>query len=623
MSLFLFVVLVVSVCSLLGISFGSNRNGGFDISRVLLGVALAPTFISLVAYASFMILSHWMPGRIIFIVLPLLAALALAGSGIRHFSGIAFRIPAGRWNLVPLALVLCGLPFLVTIWSWAATDFSAHDITLYLTEASDLSRIMREGSESFSDPFNYRHPVVVHPHSLSFSLYLAWGFLFEAPAGYGNDFIPKLLVGLTFLSVLSAAVSIVGKRAGISIGLAAGLVITMSALWSNEIRGLSRDAFYIGPAIVLAGLVLEQEARKAGLRLVGLQLLAALGVLLGHSIGIVLATALLAGCHIVLFARYRFAILTMPSTWVLAATLFVAAVISYLRYFGSGAANLGFTYPFYADPYQIQALKTTTPFAVEPSFMEFALKNLEYAQISPYWAIAVALAGVMVSIRIARKRLLRGTELLWCGMISVLLVSLILIGFMPLHLDGLSLAGAFVANFRYGFHLGLYALLVIMLSFEVIRQCLVVRLGLANTRGRDLLAFLAGAVVLNAWWAQVPKEKEDVFAVNTSVKSQNLTCSKLQALNPRRVLVDNVGRFYTCSGNLQYVFTNEGVRITGAENDSAIRLALDAASIDAIVLDSNIQMWWSGTRLYHYLLSNWTHFERLPGAPDVFVRPRV
>lgn len=621
MNLLLFAVLVVSICSLLGISFGSNKNGSFDSSRALLGVALAPTFISLVAYASFMILSHWMPGRIIFIVLPLLAGLALVGSGIRRFSGNAFRIPAGKRHLLPLALVLCGLPFLVTIWSWAATDFSAHDITLYLTEASGLSRIMREGSSSFSAPFNYHHPVVVHPHSLTFSVYLAWGFLFEEPAGYGNDFIPKLLVGLTFLSVIAAAVSVVAKRAGLSIGLAAGLVITMSALWSNEIRGLSRDAFYIGPAIVLIGLVLEQDVRKVELRLIALQLLAALGVLLGHSIGIVLATSILVGCNIILFSRYRFAVLTMPSTWTLATTLFVAAAISYLRYFRSGAANLGFTYPFYVDPYQIEALKTTTPFAVEPSFMEFALKNLEYAQISSYWAIAVAVAGGAVSIRIARRRLLDGTELLWCGMMSVLLVSLSLIAFMPLHLDGLSLAGAFVANFRYGFHLGLYALLIILLSFEVIRRCLAVRLGLANSRGRGLLAFMAGAVVLIAWWTQVPKEREDVATVDNSVKSQNLTCAKLQELQPRQVLVDNVGRFYTCSGNLQYVFTNEGVRITGAENDRAIRAALDAASIDAVVLDSNIQMWWIGTRLYRYLMSNWTHFERLPGAPDVFVRP--
>lgn len=620
MNLFLFVVLVISICSLLGISFGINKNGNFDASRAFLGVALAPTFISLVAYISFMMLSHWMPGRITFILLPLLTGFALAGFGIRRLSGTTSRISAARLKLVPLALVLCGLPFLVTIWSWTATDFSAHDITLYLTEATDLSRQMREGSGFFSAPFNYHHPVVVHPHSLTFSLYLAWGFLFEEPPGYHHDFIPKLLVGLTFLSVIAATASVVSKRAGISIGLAAGLIITMSALWSNEIRGLSRDAFYIGPAIALIGLVLEQEARKAGWRLVGIQLLAALGVLLGHSIGIVLATAILVGCYIVLFARYRFAILVMPSTWALAATLFVAALISYLRYFGSGAANLGFTYPFYADPYQIEALKTSTPFAVEPSFLEFALKNLEYAQVSLYWAIAVALAGVMVSIRIARRRLLDGTELLWCGMMSVLVVSLILIAFMPLHLDGLSLAGAFVANFRYGFHLGLYALLIIMLSFEVIRRCLAARLGLANSRGRDLLAFVAGAVVLNAWLAQVPKEKEDVSSVDTSVKSQNLTCSKLQALRPRRVLVDNVGRFYTCSGNLQYVFTNEGVRITGAENDSAIRDALDAASIDAVVLDSNIQMWWSGTRLYRYLISNWTRFERLPGAPDVFIR---
>jgi len=620
-NIFLFVVLVVFICSLLGISFGSNKDGSFDISRALLGLALAPTFVSLVAYISIMLLSHWMPGRIVFILLPLLTGFVLAGIGIRRLSGNTFLIPAARTPLVPVALILCGLPFLITIWSWTATDYSAHDITLYLTEASDLSRIMRKGSESFFSPFNYHHPVVVHPHSLTFSLYLAWGFLFEEPAGYGNDFIPKLLVGLTFLSVITATVSVVGKRAGISIGLAAGLIITMSALWSNEIRGLSRDAFYIGPAIVLIGLLLEQETKKPELRFVALQLLAALGVLLGHSIGIVLATAILVGCYVVLVFRYRFAILKMPSTWVLAATLVVAAVISYLRYFDSGAASLGFTYPFYADPYQINALKTASPFAVEPSFFEFALKNLEYANISPYWTIVVAVAAGVILTRSARRRSLDGTGLLWCGVLSVIVVSLIIIGFMPLHLDGLSLAGAFVANFRYGFHLGLYVLLLMMLSFDVIRRGLVVRLGLAKVSGRGFLAFLTGGVVLFLGAGQISKEMDDVSAVDISVQSRNIICSQLQTLRPRQTLVDNVGRFYTCPGNLQYVFTKEGVRITGAQNDSAVRDALDAASIDVVVLDSNIQTWWIGTRLYRYLTANWTHFERLPGGPEVFVRP--
>ncbi len=57
----------------------------------------------------------------------------------------------------------------------------------------------------------------------------------------------------------------------------------------------------------------------------------------------------------------------------------------------------------------------------------------------------------------------------------------------------------------------------------------------------------------------------------------------------------------------------------GAEGDSGIAKELEAQHIDAVILEYQIPVWWSGTRLYIYLTKTWKRLEQ-PAWPIVYIR---
>jgi hypothetical protein len=96
-------------------------------------------------------------------------------------------------------------------------------------------------------------------------------------------------------------------------------------------------------------------------------------------------------------------------------------------------------------------------------------------------------------------------------------------------------------------------------------------------------------------------------------------CERLRQSGVRTFFFDNDSAIYRCSTNAVYAFSPNGSRIMGVEGDHTIAAELDSQHIDAVVLEYQIPVWWSGTRLYDYLTRTWKRLDQ-PTWPVVFVR---
>jgi len=190
----------------------SGHRGITQIQMALLGLASAPALLSISVYLGFIPIPYIFPSRLAFIFLPLVVAGGLAWRFGRRpcltvdWQGLQFGAITGG------ILVLAIGPFFWLLWASVSNQNTPHDLSIYLLQAIDLSRIMQTGTATLGGWWSYSNSLVSQPHSISFPLFLAWGFLFVDAPGYGADLIPKVLVAWTIASVIVASIALCAHK---------------------------------------------------------------------------------------------------------------------------------------------------------------------------------------------------------------------------------------------------------------------------------------------------------------------------------------------------------------------------------------------------------------------------
>lgn len=612
---FLSCILTISGCC--AWVFGA-RVSRFDLASVLIGLALAPTITAIILYVGFATLTYLAPSRPVFVLLPVVVAAALAFCfGKRRTRNI-------RWSEIIQAFIygsiffLVAYPALLLLLARAGQHEVPHDLTTYFLQAIDINTMMRSGTRSIVEWWSYKHPSVSQPHSLSFPIFLAWGFLFVDAPGYGADYFPKLLVAWTIVSLVISCVS-VAAIFGLPWGFAAGVVVLANNGLVLQMRGLSRDSFYLAPYFVLAVLLTMAKPReiKSQIPILLGQSAAVIATLAGHTLGIVYSSGLFAAYGLAAAFRFRRKVFYIPSIWLIGGILTIGFVATYIHYFYSDAASIGFEFPYYVDPFQASLLKTVAPFAVDSNITDLLSSVISKNGIDPHWLLLVAAAAPVVVLRFYRTPD-NELDVLWLTLALSILICLLAVSFAPIRLEGLSLASAFVVNFRYGFGLSLTIQLLIVCSMATLTKAFL------NTAKTRFTTPIAGAIAMilaitihyksTANWQIYPENENSVS------RQRDTACKIATDLNPRRILIDDANMLYICKGNFVNTYSNDGVLVTGAIGDDNISAALEAQEIDAVVFYTAPSRW-SGTRLYQYLQKNWRNLYRKPDRAEVYVRP--
>ncbi|HEY4199669.1 MAG TPA: hypothetical protein VGM83_03830 [Devosiaceae bacterium] len=621
---YFYASLLVVVCSLawtLGTQL--SRDTAFSFAHASLGVALTPSFIAIVTYAWFALTSYAMPSRILAAAVPPVLALGIAGSVTLWGKKPHWRSREFLPGIVVLGLIVALVPTMLAVRIAAIIGQSNHDISLYLLQASDISRMLRDGTSDWLAWARYVHPGISTPHSLSFQVYLAWGFLFADNPGFGSDYAPRLLVGLNHLALLAAVFGLTGRR-HVYWGCLAVAVILFDSIWSAEIRGLSRDSFYIAPALVVLTLLLQSKPVSAvrANPVAGVALsLALIGALMGHSLGSLFTGSIAVGAGLVLMINYRQQVFYIRALWLTAAGLSIAAGVIVFNYLTISPGEQGFAYPFYVDPFQ-KLYFAARPFVSTPSPVQLLIGLCHSNGIHPALLAFPVVAGVMLLTQIRLGRSTDGAGQ-WLALLCSVLVMLLIIGLLPLKLDGVSLSGAFLANFRYGFAVGILLLALLAQSVTVVVMVEAIQSSLhsawANRLRRVGLPVLLAATLVPAFGIGLQLRTTMIKANSSLAQGQRELCDQLKSAGVRTILLDNDGVIYRCATDTLYAFTAGGAGITGAEGEAAIAAALEAGKIDAVMLFTQIPALWSGTRLYQYLEANWQHVPIK--TPATFLRP--
>jgi len=530
----------------------------------MIGLSLVPSFISLTTYASFALFSYSLPGRLLPIVIPVIIAAGMVAFDRDRGGRPVFSMSGLRGSPLILALAVPVVIFVIAIVAVAVIrDQANHDISIYLFEAADLVRLMVNGTSTLLAWASYQHPIA-YPHSLAFSTYLSWGFLFEPSPGFGHDALPKLLVGFGHLAVLAAVASLFARSRPRWWMLVAVGMAMLDSVWSYQISAMSRDSFYTGPAVALLTLLLRlKDGRADWPRQWWIALSLALwGVLFGHSLGIVLASGVAGGAGVVLLLRFGLRILTIRQLWLVGAAIVAMAGSSVVTYFGGDHGTRGFAFPYYVDPIHHALFAQKQAFLSVPSI--WALGGYLAATNGIGWLLAAILAaGLLLVVGVSvvyRRPFVSGT---WVGLLVALVACLLLIAFMPVKLDGISLRGAFVSNLRYGFPIGILALALIAETARVGLRTLPVTVWSFRAR-HSALALLALIVGVAAVWNAahyVPRSNRR-FAVE-----EHELCERLRQSGVTKFFFDNDSSIYRCSANAVYAFSPNGSRIMGAEGD--------------------------------------------------------
>lgn len=603
-------VLLVVICLAISLSRLTDKAEPNWPLGISLGVALTPAFISMISYGLFAI-AYFFSSRTAAILAPPILALLIALWSKRRFE---FGPVISVLSFTGVALAILA-PILLAIYRAATIGQFHHDVSLYLTEAAEISQMMRSGTLESLTWLNYANPHVASPHNPIFSIYLAWGFLFTDSPGYGADTIPRLLIGLDHLALIFATCSLVLRPIAWWLGGVA--IILTNAIWGPEIVGLSRDSFYLAPAMACLVLLLQTRPTRSGYYPYWALVLGLGAALLGHSLGIFVIASIALGTGVAQLLRHGLQILRFIPFWVTALALGLTAISLARRYYFSTRDSLGFAYTFYADPVHLKYFESTR-FANSASPFELLISLADRNGVSLYLLGAVTLlAGTAVLLCWRADRPLIGTAA-WIAVLVALIGLFTTVAFLPMTLGEAHLSGSFVANFRYGFSLGILALALVTLSLGIIVQWLwaMIKPGREQRRLTVLLITLAMG---SAWQLGLGLVRYvTANNSNTDVK-QHALCMALADAGIRRVLIDNDSLTYRCPIDTLYVFTLDGTRITGAQTHQSIADALDKARIDAVIFTLPLSTRWNGTRLETYLAKTWRSIG--PDRLFTFVRP--
>ena len=172
----------------------------------LVTFALLPNVLGLWSAVVFALTSWIFPGRSVYLIgLGLIFFLAVniiirSIYSLLRSEKIHTSLPMVSVRMIGLSFV----PLLMAIVIGSLELGAAHDISLYLAEASSLSIAMREGYGSIFGWMNFSHEILTHPHNLSYSHYFALGFIATDAPGFGNDLTVRTLILLSRISFLAS-----------------------------------------------------------------------------------------------------------------------------------------------------------------------------------------------------------------------------------------------------------------------------------------------------------------------------------------------------------------------------------------------------------------------------------
>lgn len=636
------MVAIASVCFFLivpsWLGFRLRPQGGhFDHVAALVALALVPTALSVWSALVLATTSWLMPGWFFLAAGPALISIWAAVSLLRHgwAAGPVRWLPTVRNTVLLIAVSLALAPLLTAMVLEVQRLRIDHDISIYLIEASALSLAMREG---FSSPFgllDFSHPIIAHPHGISFSAYLALGFLGTSTPGFGDDLPARILVGLSQISFLSAFVALpamLTQRNRFLTGLLALGFLVFDPTWHYQINAASRDVFYLAPLLVMIGLLAKARPCWPGYWRLAALSLATYGALNGHSLGIVYVCAAVLAIGLVKLIAYRASCFRITELWVAGLSAIAAGTMLLTRYFGADGGTIGFSYPYYAaDPALQQHFEDSTLFLSSPGFLEFI--GGVYGGSSP----AITMCGVVVlTVLMSMPRLrARGrtggvTAMAVSPLTQMSLIVLTanaLVLFAPIERDGISLASAFVSNFRYGFGMTALFLLaasmvvVALLSATILSQPSPTTPVTAVQRAyRPILILGILTAIALGGQASLAEVRSTSAIYERLARAEAASCAYARDGGARQIYLDSGSTIYRCGKDAQFLLTDMGLPIIAARGDENVVLALDEQDVDAVIFHNNLlEGSWRETRLVDFLERRWqkhVEFENL----TVFVR---
>lgn len=613
------IIYILIVAGLLGFTTARIWPGDDSRSRVtgwLCGISLAPAFVSLLELALYQSLPRGSMLVPVLLLTPIVIAAALARFGFRITPGepaFPSHVIDHRKAILILLFMLLAFGSLVGLLIHNATTPQVdHDLLVYLTEAKNIYQQFTTGTATVEEA------VVRQPHSLSYSSYLAWGFLFESAPGFGNDMTPKALIALNHLFLLTALAGLILGVSNWYWAVVASAAVVMNPIFDYQVNYFARDTFYAAPSIALLALLLYSRSGLSVQRILyaGITLLATFGTIYGHSLGLIGSGAILLGATATRMMRERRLPLDDLSVWASGLVIAVVASIQMARLVGDDTVSEsgGFAFPFYSDPFIRNAFEQSSSWGAAPDLLTLASKIMHYNGIG--WLLILAGVSLLLHAVLRSKPLASPKPPLRDIIISSAIGATIILltaAYLPLDLDGLTLASAFASNLRYGFLIGILFIVMLVSATQYAISML-----------SDKVSLLLGFLVLitisllaysrtRDYWPSSDYETRAAF-------SRQDVCDYLNRESVRIVYTDGDDFLYICPKGTRYIFTREGARILSLIGDDAIRAELEVQQVDAVLLKRSIPYWWQGSRLYGFLKRNW---KQVPTPFDqLFVRPK-
>ena len=604
------------VSGLLGFSlsrFWPEGKANSQISAWLIGATLCPSFVSLATLIVFECLDGLIAAKEVYLLGPMVVAIAIA----RYSYLLTSEIPVIPPKVVDIRkIMLMALFLLLTFGSLigllvvnVANPQIDHDISVYLIEALSISRHMEETSAAWPGS------AVDQPHGLAYSVYLAWGFLFERSAGYGSDMAPRMLVAFNHVVALLAVAALVLRNANWYWAVICTALVLINPIWRYEINAFARDTYYVAPVLGLLALLLASKAGKSR-RDIGYGFavaLAAAGSMTGHSLGILGAAAVFSGAGIIRILQDRGAIFRNISFWTAGFVIAIGGGFRLVELLASGASReSGFAFPFYTDPFLKNAFLSASRWAESPSVTELTSALLEYNNINPALAVFGIALVALATVRVRQRPELSTLRLACLSTISSAVLLFLLVVLFPATLDGLTLSSAFASNLRYGFLLGLLFVISVVLASQILVLGLSEKISIPLTFAILLLTVATVYPATRKYWPGLDSENRVAY-------DREDICEFFLQKGIENIYVDGDDFIYVCPDISHYLFTEAGARLMSLQDDEGIAGELENQNIEGVLLLRNIPYWWSGANLYRFLQSNWTLVPSDYGA--VFVKP--
>jgi hypothetical protein len=521
---------------------------------------------------------------------------------------------------------LC-LVFLVCIIYQSRVFHFDHDISIYLNEASLLVKSLKQGNSIINNPILLE---TRYPHSIFYTIYLGWGFsIFDAPV-FGVDLVPKLQVGLNHISALAGAIffCFYKNRSYFKyLFIAAAILLLDYYSWTYQLRALSRDTYYLGPLFIISSFILHSKPwdQKINNNIFITSIvffIFLISALTGHSLGVFYLSCFFLAISSFHLLRYKLRVFLIVELWIVGIVLLIFFFIKYQFFFLSDSQNLGFYYTYYnLDPALYENWKNTQKsWTSEPSLFAI-LDFIIFNKIPKFIIFPLLLSALLIFKKSFNKVNFSVAEYKWMYLTFSNVLIILIIVFLPLKLDGISLSNAFSSNFRYGFGINLGLLILTILSTQIIYENKRFLLKIFSNKyqikfSKLLIKFtvLIFLFIFNYHLYNIGNKFIDDIKKKTTnketilTKSLNQNCKRFIKIGIRNILVDDRRILYFCNQNSFFIYSKTFEKLILAQNDDEFNSLLDKKQIDVILLNDK---WWLNARLHRFVKKNWIKCKKI------------